>query len=140
MGLFVDASTSWGIGIIVAGRWTAFKLHGDWKVEGQGIYWLETVAVELLVYILEAMGVANTTLLIHSDNQDTISLLGKGHSHNFHINLSIHRAYVVLTSQLIIPEMIYITSENNPADPISCRELGSIETRIATSFSLPDKL
>lgn len=27
MGLFVDASTSWGLGIIVAGQWAAFRLH-----------------------------------------------------------------------------------------------------------------
>ena len=140
MGLFVDASTSWGIGIIVAGRWAAFKLHEHWKVPGWDICWLETVAVEVLLYILEAMGVANTTLLIHSDNQGTIGSLGKGRSRNFHINLSIRRAYVVLASQLITPKMVYIDSENNPADPISRGELGSIETHINISLSLPDEL
>lgn len=86
------------------------------------------------------MGVSNTTLLIHSDNQGTIGSLGKGRSRNFHINLSIRRAYVVLASLLLIPEMVYIASENNPADPISRGDLGSIETRITTSFSLPDEL
>ena len=140
MGLFVDASTSWGIGIVVAGRWAAFKLQKNWKVEGRDICWLETVAVEILVYILEAMGIANTTLLIHSDNQGTIGSLDKGRSRNFHINLSIRRAYIVLASQFITPELVYITSKNNPADPISRGELGSIETRITTSFSLPDEL
>jgi hypothetical protein len=93
MGLFVDASTSWGIGIVVAGRWLAFKLHESWKIEGRDICWLETVAVEILIYLLEAMGVTNTTLLIHSDNQGTIGSLDKGRSRNFHINLSIRRAY-----------------------------------------------
>jgi hypothetical protein len=136
----VDASTSWGIGIIVAGRWTAYKLHGDWKIEGRDICWLETVAVEILIYILEAMGVANTTILIHSDNQGTIGSLGKGRSRNFHINLSIRRAYVILASRFITPQLAYIASENNPADPISRGDLGSIETRITTSFSLPDEL
>lgn len=140
MGIFVDASTSWGIGIIIAGKWTAFKLHQDWKIEGRDICWLETVAVEILLYILEAMGVANTTLLIHSDNQGTIGSLGKGRSRNFHINLSIRRAYVVLASLYISPELIYIASENNPADPISRGELGSIDSRITASFSLPDEL
>ena len=140
MGLFVDASTSWGIGIIVAGKWTAFMLHRDWKVGGQDICWLETVAVEILLYILESMGIANATLLIHSDNQSTIGSLGKGCSRNYHINLSIWRAYVVLASHLITPELVYIASDNNPADPILHGELGSIETRITASFSLPDKL
>jgi hypothetical protein len=140
MGLFVDASTSWGIGIIVAGRWTAFRLHEDWKIEGRDICWLETVAVEILIYILEAMGVTNTTVLIHSDNQGTIGSLDKGRSRNFHINLSIRRAYAVLASQFITPELAYIASENNPADPISRGELGSFQNRITTSFSLPDEL
>ena len=140
LGLFVDASTSWGIGIIVSGRWAAYKLHDDWKIEGRDICWLETVAVEILLYILEAMGVANTTLLIYSDNQGTIGSLGKGRSRNYHINLSIRRAYVVLTSHLITPELVYIASENNPADPISRGELGPIDSRISVSFSMPDEL
>jgi hypothetical protein len=86
------------------------------------------------------MGIANTTLLIHSDNQGTIGSLGKGRSRNYHINLSIRRAYIVLASQFIIPELVYIASEHNPADPISRGELGSIESRITASFSLPDEL
>ena len=140
MGLFVDASTSWVIGIVVSGRWTAFRLHGSWKVEGRDICWLETVSIEILLYILEAMGISNTTLLIHSDNQGTIGSMAKGRSRNHHINLSIRRAYVVIASQLIIPELVYIPSENNPADPISRGELGSIDSRITVSFSLPDEL
>ena len=140
MGLFIDASTSWGIGIVVAGKWRAFRLCQGWKVEGRDICWLETVAVEVLVYILEAMEVANTTLLIHSDNQGTIGSIGKGRSRNFHINLSIRRIYVVLASHFIIPELAYVASENNPADPLSRGELGSPDSRITVSFSLPDEL
>jgi hypothetical protein len=140
MGLFVDASTSWGIDIVVAGRWAAFRLLDDWKVEGRDICWLETVAVEILIYILEAMGISNTTLLIHSDNQGTIGSLGKGRSRNFHINLSIRRSYIILASRFITPVLIYIPSENNPADPISRGVLGPTETRITTSFRFPDEL
>ena len=140
MGLFVDASTSWSIGIVIAGRWAAFKLCNDWKVAGRDICWLEMVTVEVLIYILEDMGLSNVTLLIHSDNQGTIGSLAKGHSCNFHINLSIRRIYVVLASLFITPELVYIASKNNPADPISCGELGSLETCITTSFRLPDKL
>jgi len=95
-GLFVDASTSWGIGIIVSGRWFALKLHTDWKTEGRDICWLETIAIEILVYILEAMGMGNTRLIIYSDNQGTIGSFDKGRSRNFHINLSVRRTYAVL--------------------------------------------
>ena len=44
----------------------AFKLSDDWKIKGRDICWLETVAVEILIYMLEAMGISNSTLLIHS--------------------------------------------------------------------------
>ena len=48
LGLYVDASTSWGIGIIIGAEWAAFQLSPSWKTEGQDICWLETVAIELL--------------------------------------------------------------------------------------------
>ena len=140
MGLFVDASTSWGIGIIVGGEWAAFKLTDGWKIPGRDICWLETVAIEILIYILEAKGINNTTLLIHSDNQGTIGSIDKGRSRNFHINLSIRRTYVVLASLFITPHLVYVTSEANPADPISRGELGDAGKRISVSFSLPDEL
>jgi hypothetical protein len=140
MGLFVDASTSWGIGIIVQGEWAAFRLGDGWKIPGQDICWLKTVAVEILIYILEAKGIENTTLLIYSDNQGTIGSLEKGHSQNFHINLSIRCTYVVLASHFITPHLVYISSEANPADPISRRELGATGMHISASFSLPDEL
>jgi hypothetical protein len=140
MAIFVDASTSWGIGIVIAGRWLALQLRDNWKIQGRDICWLETVAIEILLYILVAMDVTNTTLLIHSDNQGTIGSLNKGRSRNFHINSSIRRAYVVLISHSITPELVYVASENNPADPISRGEPGSIQSRIDVSFSLPDEL
>jgi hypothetical protein len=45
MGIFVDASTSWGISIIVDQQWIAFQLAPDWKIPGRDITWLETLAV-----------------------------------------------------------------------------------------------
>ena len=34
LGLYVDASTSWGIRIIIGDEWAAFQLSPSWKVEG----------------------------------------------------------------------------------------------------------
>jgi hypothetical protein len=137
LGLFVDASTPWHIGIIIKGKWAAFK---EWKISGRDICWLKTVAIEILIYILEAKGIQNATLLIHFNNQDTIGSLDKGHSWNFHINLSICRTYIVLASLFITPHLVYVTSGANLVNPISCRELGIAGMCISVSFSLPDKL
>jgi hypothetical protein len=35
LGIYVDASTSWGIGIIIRNRWAAFKLRPDWSLESR---------------------------------------------------------------------------------------------------------
>ena len=52
LGIYVDASTSWGIGIIIKDRWYAFQLTNQWKAPGRDICWLEAIALELLVYFL----------------------------------------------------------------------------------------
>lgn len=140
LGLYVDASTSWGIGVIIGDRWAAFKLKDGWKTEGRDICWLETLALEFLVYFLEAMDIHDVNLLIHSDNQGAIGSVDKGRSRNHHINFSVRRIYTVLISRFITPHLIYITSEANPADPISRGELGPLAKRLPLSFSLPDEL
>ncbi|EAU91389.2 hypothetical protein CC1G_07424 [Coprinopsis cinerea okayama7 len=98
LGLYVDASTSWGIGISVGGRWAAYRLRDSWKVKGRDIGWLETVAIELLVYFIQLLGWQDCHLLIHSDNQGTIGAMTKGRSPNHHINASVRRTYDVLLS------------------------------------------
>jgi hypothetical protein len=68
LGIYVDACTSWGIGIVIDGSWAAFQLKENWKVPNHDICWLETVAIELLVYFLEQLGFQNAHLRIYSDN------------------------------------------------------------------------
>ena len=140
LGLFVDASTSWGIGIVIENRWAAFKLVAGWKTEGMDICWLVTLALELLVYFLQAMDIWDAHILIHSDNQGAIGALEKGHSPNHHINLSVCRIYSILIPRFITHHLKYVPSEDNPADPISRGELGSPQTAISYSFRMPDEL
>jgi hypothetical protein len=140
LGLYVDASTSWGIGIIIGDEWAAFQLSPSWKIEGRDICWLETVAIELLICFLEGKGLRDAHLLIHSDNQGTIGALDKGRSRNIHINLSIRRTHITLTDLSITPRLVYIESHANPADPISRGEPGPDGKQILLSSTLPDEL
>ena len=135
-----EVSTSWGIGIIIGDRWASFQLSPTWKVPGRDICWLETLAIELLIYFLEGMGLCHCCLLIHSDNQGTIGALEKGRSPNSHINLSVHRTYLVLSNLSISPEIVYIESVANPADPISRGEPGEAGKQIVPTFKLPQEL
>lgn len=52
----------------------AFQLTEDWKRPGGNIGWLETVAVELIAYVINAWDISNVRVVIHSDNQGTIEL------------------------------------------------------------------
>lgn len=119
LGVYVDASTSWGIGLIFDGKWAAWQLSPSWKVPGRDICWLETLAVEFACYALEMCGFNNCSVIIHSDNQGTIGSMHKGRSPNFHINSSIQRIYAVLIPRFITPVLVYTSSEDNLADPIS---------------------
>lgn len=138
--LYVDASTSWGIGIVIGDKWAAFRLTDTWKIPGRDICWLETVAIELLVYFLEERGIHDARLLIHSDNKGTIGALDKGRSRNQHINSSVGRTYAVLLPLFITPEILYVPSAANPADPISRGEPGAPGKQLFPLFTLPDEL
>lgn len=105
LGIFVDASTSWGIGVLISGDWATFRLLDGWKIPGRDICWLETLAIEFAVYLLEARGARNASILIHSDNQGTMGAVDKGRSGNHHINSSIRRIYSVLFPLHISPEV-----------------------------------
>jgi hypothetical protein len=140
LGIFVDASTSWGIGILIRGHWAAFRLLDHWKVPGRDICWLEALALELLFYFLDAMQIRDVNLLIHSDSEGAVGAFEKGRCPNFHINLVIRRSLPVLASTYIHPTFTYIRSALNPADPISRGILPPLELKIPVSISLPVEL
>ena len=138
-GIFVDASTSWGIGIIFDGKWMAWKLSSTWKIPGRDICWLETLAVEFLCRILEMYDFKNCSIIIHSDNQGTIGSMHKGRSPNVHVNHSIRRIHAILIPRFITPVLTYVASENNLADPLSRGEQDPSRPKLP-SFELPCEL
>ncbi|GAW01638.1 reverse transcriptase ribonuclease h [Lentinula edodes] len=140
LGIFVNASTDWGIGILFGELWMAFHLANDWKIPGRDICWLETAAIELLIYVLEAKGFHDIYILIHSDNQGTIGAMKKACSPNYWINMSMRRTCGVLGPLFIQTELEYIESALNPADPISRGILGPEDKKLPLLFQLPDEL
>jgi hypothetical protein len=77
--LFCDASTSWGIGIVIDNRFDRFKLLPGWNSPTSGnksIGWAEFAAVELLVFSLRAyLGperFKDRHFLVYSDNQGVV--------------------------------------------------------------------
>ncbi|KAF7776566.1 hypothetical protein Agabi119p4_4959 [Agaricus bisporus var. burnettii] len=121
--IYVDVSTSWGIGIVVKGR---------------DITWLEVVAVKLITYVLDAWDICESRVTIHSDNQGTIGAMGKGRSPNVHINLVVRRAYSNFIPRFIVPSFLYVEFAANLADPILRSLLN--ELCIPVRFQIPADL
>ena len=117
--VWVDASTTWGIGIIIDNKWDAWELVQDWKSRGRDIGWAEMIALELACLYLEALGYSNTNVVVHCDNTGVIGAYLKGKSGNAQSNLSIRRMAVVCSAVNLglLPE--YVESAKNLADQIS---------------------
>lgn len=87
--IWVDASTSWGIGILIDQRWMAWKLHSGWDSDGRDIGWAESVSVELAVLWITEQNLIDREILIHGDSTGVIDSYKKGHSRNIPCNSSI---------------------------------------------------
>jgi hypothetical protein len=138
--IWVDASTSWGIGLVVGGRWAAWRLAEGWRGDGRDIGWAETIAMELAALWIAAAGISDAHVRVNSDNTGVIGALTKGRSRNPHRNSSIRRTSFVLAPINITIDAQYVTSATNLADPISRGEIGPPDARLPVVFSLPQEL
>jgi hypothetical protein len=138
--LYINASTSWGIGITANRFWDAWQCNPGWRSKTRHIGWLEGVALELLIYAIKERGLRNVHLLVHSDNKGIIGAFDKGHSRNFNINLSIRRSAYVLASLNVSLDLTYVESKLNPADPLSRGEFWPASQCLYSRFILPEEL
>jgi hypothetical protein len=67
--LYVDASSSWGIGLVLDGRWLAWGYKPGWYLEGWEIGWAEMVAVNLAAVTMISSGLTNISITGLTDNQ-----------------------------------------------------------------------
>jgi hypothetical protein len=141
LGIWVDASTNWGIGLIWEHtRWDAWRSLPGWEGAGRHITWLECIAAELVVIILDRLDVRDSHVLIRSDNQGVIGAFAKGRCPSFEINLSIRRAMSIALARNLTFDFQYVASAINLADPISRGEFGPAHLRFASDITLPDEL
>ncbi len=137
---WIDASTSWGIGIVVGRKWAAWKLKDGWNSDGRDIGWAETIAIELFAMWLSTTDLSDCEAPVHGDNTGSIEAHKKGRSRNIHRNSSILRLSNHLMALNISLSPVYVTSEDNRADPISRGNLGLNDNRLDIKFELPIEL
>ncbi|PPQ76790.1 hypothetical protein CVT26_001757 [Gymnopilus dilepis] len=139
--IWVDASTSWGIGLVVGERWAAWHCIKGWKSDGRDIGWAEAVAIELAVLWLTVNPLYHDAqILIRGDNTAVIDAYRKGRSTNKQRNLVIRRiaGHLAAVNMSIVP--FHVCSEDNRADPISRGNLGPSHLMLQTNFELPLEL
>jgi hypothetical protein len=123
---WVDASTSFGIGIVFDGEWDAWRLKPGWKKDRRDIGWAEMIAIELGLLAAVARGHSNVHFLVKSDNMGVIGALSAGKSRNLEQNRVLQRVVALSRIHGIWMTSQYVASAVNIADapsrgvPISC--------------------
>lgn len=138
--IFVDASTAWGIGVLINGKWAAWRILPGTLQDGRAIGWAEMVAVELAVSLLCSVHPRNSHFLLHSDNQGVIGAITSCFSRGASQNSSLARLSSTLLNHDSFLSTKYIASAHNPADSISRGILPSNHSRLRTRLSLPQEL
>jgi hypothetical protein len=114
--IYIDTSTSWGIGIVIGSKWYSLRLMQGWKEPGRDICWLEAIPIKILFLFLIQLRYREIHLLIHSDNKAAIGALSKLWSPNVHLNLCVQCTQVSGGDHMIVKKSIYIESHLNPVD------------------------
>jgi hypothetical protein len=118
--VFSDASTSWGIGIVIGSEFDRFKLAEGWESwggEAKDIGWLEFIGVELAVFfVLAKHRLRNRHILVHTDNQGVVGAWKARASRNPAQNTVLARIIRMLLRAQCFVSLEYVPSAENPAD------------------------
>jgi hypothetical protein len=118
-----DASTSFGIGVLVGPRWCQLRLKEHWN-EGspsRKIAWLETVAIQIGVLMLMVLrnDFKGSNFIVYTDNTVTENTLISRKSRDYHSN----QEWKVIQALLIESELDIkprrVASADNIADGLS---------------------
>jgi hypothetical protein len=134
---WVDASTSFGVGIVFDGEWDAWKLKPGWKKDGRDIGWAEMIAIELGLLAAIARGHSNAHFLVKSDNMGVIGALSAGKSRNLEQNRVLQRVVALSRIHAIWMTSQYVASAVNIADAPSRGIPVMYMSRSATPVPIP---
>lgn len=140
IGIWVDASTSWGIGVLIAGQWNAWRLAADWKKDSRDIGWAEMIAAELAARYAIQLGYSNAEILIRSDNTGVVGAYNRGRSRNWQVNDSIRRMVFLAMGANIKFVLEYVNTEDNLADPVSRGTRGDASSQLPELLLIPEEL
>lgn len=137
---WVDASSSWGIGVVFGDQWDFWKFKAGWNKDGRNIGWAEMVAIELGLLFAIHRSHTDIHFIIRSDNQGVIHAIKGGRSRSPEQNLVLQRITFLLSQYKIWISSLYVPSLDNLADAPSRGLPLSNHTRASSTFILPSSL
>jgi hypothetical protein len=137
---WVDASSSWGIGVVFHNEWDFWKFQPGWDKDGRNIGWAEMVAIELGILFAIHRSHTDIHFIIKSDNQGVIHGIRGGKSRSLQQNTVLQRITLLLSHYRLWISSEYVPSLDNLADRPS-RGLPVLNyTRAVSTFPMPHSL
>jgi hypothetical protein len=113
---FSDASSGFGIGIVIGNKWRAWRLVPGWKTDGRDIGWAEAVGFELLARALCTESQPGQHFRVFGDNRGVVEGWWKGRSRSWQTNKVFRRIHDIADTHQCLFITRYVTSRENPAD------------------------
>jgi hypothetical protein len=137
---WVDASSSWGLGVVFNNSWDFWMLRPGWDKDGRNIGWAEMVAIELGLLLAVHYGFSDVHFVLKSDNQGVIHAIEGGKSRSPEQNRVLQRITSLLSQNKLWISSCYVPSLQNLADRPS-RGLPALSyPRCSSTFTLPRSL
>jgi hypothetical protein len=147
---WVDASTSYGVGVVIDGEWDSWRLCKGWNINNRRIGWAEMVAIEFGLRMAVAHGYRDASIWVWSDNKGVIGALEGGKSRNLEHNRVLQRIVSLMRATNIHVQPTYVPTTENKADNPSrgtpalglprTPERFRIPQCLATIITRPDRL
>lgn len=141
-----DASSSFGLGILIGENWACFELAQDWQTRGlqdgkRSIAWAETVAIRLgLLMLGKLKQVEGKKFYVWTDNKTSQSAVEKRKSKDERVNNEWKAIQRLLTRLACDIEARRVTSKGNVADALSRGFLGSLQWYTEVKIEVPTDL
>ena len=117
--IWIDAASSWGIGLYIGGLWAAWELAPNWATSSQDIRWVEAIALEITVLWLAESSFHDACIKVNCDNTNVIDAFQKGRSRNAPRNDCIRRISIILAISNLSLLPNYVASALNKANSFS---------------------
>ena len=136
---FSDASSGFGVGIVIGSRWRAWRLIPGWKADGRDIGWAEAVGFEFLARTLCSTSSPGQHFRVFGDNKGVVEGWWKGRSRNWETNKVFRRIHDLAETHQCVFITRYVASRENPADNPS-RGLYPPTDHLLPEISIPTAL